>query len=103
MLTALPYINTLACVVISIWATWCAFSTRVKHGLFGKSMYAIVSIASLCMVLAPSWNVVAIHSAEVTLHVAIAALGVRHVFMKYFWEKLQAMARDCFCAAEEKK
>jgi hypothetical protein len=78
-------VNTVACSIICAWATWCIFSPEVRDGVFGKALFATIAIAALSVVLGPGYGYDKPQTPGVTLHVCIAALGVRHAVMKHLW------------------
>jgi hypothetical protein len=81
-------VNTVACSIICIWATWCIFSPVVQDGVFGKALFATIAIAALSVVLGPGYGYDKPQAPGVTLHVCIAALGLRHIVMKHLWPLL---------------
>jgi len=90
-------VNFMACVAIFAWATWCALDSRVKDGVLGKIMFSVAAIAALGVLMGPQSGYHGPRAAEVTLNVAIAALGARHVTMKYVWPRL-VRAMRCACS-----
>lgn len=78
-------INMVACSIICAWATWCIFSPGVRDGVIGKLLFATVAIAALSVVLGPGYGYHQPDAPGVTLHVCIAALGLRHIVMKHLW------------------
>jgi hypothetical protein len=60
------YINAIAAGLIAIWATWCVLSGKVRDGVIGKVLYAIIAISGY----------------------AILA-GMRHMFMLTYWPRVK--------------
>ena len=41
----LELINSIACGLIALWATWCVLSGRVRDGILGKLIYSAIAIS----------------------------------------------------------
>ena len=83
-------INSVACGLISLWATWCVLSGKVRDGILGKLIYTAISISGF-VVMARSQNIFfGPSTAGLTLHVSLALAGVRHVFMVTYWQRVKA-------------
>ena len=52
----LELINSIACGLISLWATWCVLSGKVRDGILGKLIYTAISISGF-VVMARSQNI----------------------------------------------
>lgn len=83
-------ISSIACGLIALWATWCVLCGRVKDGIVGKLIYSAIAISGF-VVMSRSQNVFfGPTTAGVTLHVALALAGIRHVFMVIWWQRVKA-------------
>lgn len=91
------YLNMGACGVIFVWATWCALSRRVRDGVLGKVMFAVAALAALAVILGPQGGYHGPRTAEVTLNVAMALLGVRHAAIRYLWPRVVRAVRCAAC------
>ncbi len=86
---SLELINSIACGLISLWATWCVLSGKVRDGILGKLIYTAISISGF-VVMARSQNVFfGPTTSGLTLHVSLALAGVRHVFMVTYWQRVK--------------
>ena len=86
----LELINSIACGLISLWATWCVLSGKVRDGILGKLIYTAISLSGF-VVMARSQNIFfGPTSAGLTLHVSLALAGVRHIFMVTCWQRVKA-------------
>ena len=82
-------INSIACGLISLWATWCVLSGKVRDGILGKLMYSTIAISGF-VVMARSQNIFfGPTTAGLTLHVSLALTGVRHIFMVTYWARVK--------------
>lgn len=95
-MSAAYIVNIMACMAIFAWATWCAMDHRVKDGVLGKIMFSAAALAALGVLMGPQTGYHGPRTAEVTLNVAMAALGARHVTMKYLWPRVVRFMR-CRC------
>ncbi|CAI8806262.1 Holin [Pseudomonas sp. IT-P74] len=83
-------INSIACGVIALWATWCVLSGRVRDGILGKLIYSAIAISGF-VVMTPNQNIfIGPTTAGLTLHVALALAGLRHIFMVIWWQRVKA-------------
>jgi len=83
-------VSSIACGLIALWATWCVLCGRVKDGIVGKLIYSAIAISGF-VVMSRSQNVFfGPTTAGVTLHVALALAGIRHVFMVIWWQRVKA-------------
>ena len=78
-------INSGAVGLISLWATWCVLSGKVRDGILGKLIDSIIAISGF-VVMARSQNIFfGPTTAGLTLHVSLALTGARHNFRyRYF-------------------
>ncbi len=89
----LELINSIACGLIAAWATWCVLSGKVRDGILGKLIYSAIAISGF-VVMARSQNIFfGPTSAGLTLHVALALAGARHIFMVMYWKRVKV----CIC------
>lgn len=95
-MSAAYIVNMLACTAIFAWATWCTLDCRVKDGVLGKIMFSAAALAALGVLMGPQTGYHGPRAAEVTLNVAMAALGARHITMKYLWPRLVRFMRCRF-------
>jgi len=83
-------INSIAVGLISLWATWCVLSGKVKDGILGKLIYSTIAISGF-VVMVRSQNILfGPTTAGLTLHVSLALAGVRHIFMVTYWQPVKA-------------
>ncbi len=82
-------INSIAVGLISLWATWCVLSGKVRDGILGKLIYSTIAISGF-VVMARSQNIFfGPTTAGLTLHVSLALAGARHIFMVTFWKPVK--------------
>lgn len=77
-------VNLLAVSVIVLWAFWCLVSRRVSDGILGKVLYLMLVLAALGVLSRPGM------SAQTVLNCTVAAIGVRHFWMKTFWPRIRS-------------
>ena len=83
-------INSIACGLIALWATWCVLSGKVRDGILGKLIYSAIAISGF-VVMTRNQNIFfGPTSAGVTLHVSLALAGLRHIFMVIWWLRVKA-------------
>lgn len=83
-------INSIACGLIALWATWCVLSGRVRDGVIGKLIYSAIAISGF-VVMTRSQNIFfGPTTAGLTLHVSLALAGLRHIFMVIWWQRVKA-------------
>lgn len=86
----LELINSIACGLIALWATWCVLSGRVRDGILGKLIYSAVAISGF-VVMTRSQNIFfGPTTAGLTLHMSLALAGLRHIFMVIWWARVRA-------------
>jgi hypothetical protein len=83
----LELINSIACGLIALWATWCVLSGRVRDGILGKLIYSAVAISGF-VVMSGEQTIFMMGptTAGITLHVALSLAGMRHIFMVIWWQ-----------------
>jgi len=86
----LELINSIACGLIALWAAWCVLSGKVRDGILGKLIYSTIAITGF-VVMVRSQNIFfGPTTAGLTLHVALALAGARHIFMVTYWQRVKA-------------
>lgn len=85
----LEYLNAYAAGFIAFWATWCALSGKVRDGVIGKILYAVIAISGYAILARSDRFFFTPNSAGVTLHVALALAGLRHMFMVTYWSAVK--------------
>lgn len=85
----LEYVNALAAGMIAFWATWCALSGKVRDGVLGKILYAVIALSGYAILARSDRLFFTPNSAGVTMHVALALAGLRHIFMLTYWPKVK--------------
>lgn len=83
-------INSIACGLIALWATWCVLSGKVRDGILGKLIYSTIAISGFVVMARNQTLFFGPTNAGLTLHVSLALAGVRHVFMVTWWLKVKA-------------
>ena len=85
----LELINSVACGLIALWAAWCVLSGKVRDGILGKLIYTTIAITGF-VVSVRSHNIFfGPTTAGLTLHVALAMAGARHIFMVTYWQRVK--------------
>jgi hypothetical protein len=79
------YLNAFAGGFIALWASWCVLSGRVRDGVIGKILYATIAISGYAILARSDRFFFTPNSAGVTMHVALALAGLRHMFMVTYW------------------
>lgn len=67
-----------ACALVFIWSSYCVLSPRVHDGLAGKLLFSTVAIAAAAKLMGAS------SYADAVLVWALALLGARQFFLKFF-------------------
>lgn len=83
------YVNAIAAGIIAIWATWCALSGKVRDGVIGKILYAVIAISGYAILARSERLFFTPNAAGVTLMVALALAGLRHMFMVTYWPRVK--------------
>ena len=81
----LEYINAYSAGVIALWATWCILSGKVRDGVLGKIIYAVIALSGYAILARSERMFFAPTIAGTTLYVSLALAGVRHWFMVMYW------------------
>lgn len=80
-------INLAMVAVIGLHAFWCLLSRRVSDGIVGKVLYLLLVLAVLGV-----WSNPESLTEQTALHASIAAIAVRHFWMKTFWPRIRSAA-----------
>jgi hypothetical protein len=83
-------INSIACGLIALWATWCVLSGKVRDGIIGKIIYSAIAISGFVVMTRTQNIFFGPTTAGLTLHVSLAMAGVRHIFMVTWWLTVKA-------------
>lgn len=83
-------INSIACGLIALWATWCVLSGKVRDGILGKLIYSTIAISGFVVMARNQTLFFGPTNAGLTLHVSLALAGVRHIFMVTWWLTMKA-------------
>lgn len=77
-------LNLIMVAVIGLHSFWCLLSKRVSDGIVGKVLYLLLVLAVLGVLSNP-------HSAteQTVMNCTIAAIAVRHFWMKTFWPRIR--------------
>lgn len=86
----LEYINAYSAGVIALWATWCILSGKVRDGVLGKIIYAVIALSGYAILARSERMFFSPTIAGNTLYVSVALAGVRHWFMVTYWPKTKA-------------
>lgn len=89
---SLEYLNTYAYAsgVIALWATWCVLSGKVRDGVLGKAIYAVIALSGYAVLARNEQFILSPSAAGVTLQVSLALAGARHIFMVTYWQRVKA-------------
>lgn len=90
-------VNVIACAIILAWAVWCCLNPRVHDGIVGKFIFAVIALAALSVILGNTTAGIAPSITGTTLHLAIAALGIRHAFIVHFWPRIKRSIQCSSC------
>lgn len=69
--------------ILLIHAVWCLLCKRVSDGIVGKVLYGWLSLAALAYLNRPEAYATAM------LHTSLAAIAIRHFWMKTYWPVLR--------------
>jgi hypothetical protein len=86
----LENINAVACGLIALWATWCVLSGKVRDGIVGKLIYSAIAICGFAVMTRNQSVFFGPSVAGLSLHVALAMAGIRHMFMVTYWPRVKA-------------
>jgi len=90
----LELINSIACGLIGLWATWCVLSGKVRDGIIGKIIYSAIAISGFVVMTRNQTLFIGATNAGLTFHVSLCLAGVRHMFMVTYWPAVKRWA--CF-------
>jgi hypothetical protein len=76
-------VSMVAVGILVVHAVWCLLCKRVSDGIVGKLLYGLLSLAALAYLSRPD------PYATAMLHVALAAIAVRHFWMKTYWLRIK--------------
>lgn len=85
----LETLSTIFIAIISAWAVWCALSGKVRDGILGKLIYAVIAIAGYAIVTRTETLFFTPSVAGVTFHGGLAMAGLRHFFMVTWWQQVK--------------
>lgn len=74
--------NAAASFIIFAWATWCVLSPRVNDGIVGKFLLSCTALSAFACAVTPTYGLHPVP--EVSLNVCLAALAIRHWFVRQF-------------------
>jgi hypothetical protein len=101
----LELINSVACGFIAAWAFWCVVSGKVRDGILGKLIYSTIAISAYVVTTGHNSFLFGPTVAALTLHIALALAGIRHLLMVTYWQRVKAWlchqlkcgkCRNCF-------
>jgi hypothetical protein len=84
-LAILLTLHQLAAAGIFLWATFCVLSPLVRDGVIGCLLFSMLSLAAFSVVLSPVLPTAHALRATVIMDLFVAAVGIRHVWMKLLW------------------
>lgn len=91
-------INSIACGLIALWATWCVLSGKVRDGILGKLIYSAIAISGFVVMARNQTLFFGPTSAGLTLHASLALAGLRHIFMVTYWQQVKGwLCRTLSC------
>lgn len=85
----LEYTNALAAGVIALWASWAVLSGKVRDGVIGKILYSIIALSGYAILARSDRMFFTPNTAGVTMHVALAMAGLRHMFVVTYWPRVK--------------
>ena len=85
----LEYINAYSAGVIALWATWCILSGKVRDGVLGKIIYAVIALSGYAILARNERMFFSPTIAGTTLYVSLALAGARHWFMVMYWPRVK--------------
>lgn len=77
-------LSLIAVVIVGVHSFWCLLSRRVSDGIIGKVLYLCVVLSAFGVFSHPG----AINATEV-FNCSIAAISIRHFYMKVFWPSIK--------------
>lgn len=81
----LELINSIACGLIALWATWCVLSGKVRDGIIGKIIYSAIAISGFVVMTRNQTLFIGATNAGLTFHASLCLAGLRHMFMVMYW------------------
>ncbi|MBV4500385.1 hypothetical protein [Pseudomonas shirazensis] len=85
----LEYVNAFAAGGIAFWATWSILSGKVRDGVIGKILYAVIAMSGYAILARSDRMFFTPNTAGVTMHVALALAGFRHMFVLTYWPRVK--------------
>jgi hypothetical protein len=85
----LEYVNAFAAGGIASWAVWSIFSGKVRDGVIGKFLYAVIALSGYAILARSDRMFFTPNTAGVTMHVALFLAGLRHMFMLTYWPRVK--------------
>lgn len=85
----LEYVNAFAAGGIASWAVWSIFSGKVRDGVIGKFLYAVIALSGYAILARSDRMFFTPNTAGVTMHVALFLAGLRHIFMLTYWPRVK--------------
>ncbi|MGM7282573.1 hypothetical protein ABRY74_12110 [Pseudomonas guariconensis] len=86
----LEYLNAASSGMIAIWATWCVLSGKVRDGVIGKVIYAVIALSGYAVLARSDRIFFAPSVAGTTLLAFLALAGARHIFIVMYWHQVKA-------------
>lgn len=85
----LEYINAFSAGLIALWATWAVLSGKVRDGVIGKILYSVIALSGYAILARSDRMFFTPNTAGVTMHVALALAGIRHIFVVMYWPRVK--------------
>ncbi|PYB87168.1 hypothetical protein [Pseudomonas fulva] len=85
----LEYVNAFAAGGIALWASWAVLSGKVRDGVLGKILYSIIALSGYAILARSDRMFFTPNTAGVTMHVALALAGIRHMFVVTYWPRVK--------------
>lgn len=85
----LEYINAFSAGLIALWATWAVLSGKVRDGVIGKILYSIIALSGYAILARSDRMFFTPNTAGVTMHVALALAGIRHMVVVMYWPRVK--------------
>ncbi|QKF52805.1 hypothetical protein [Pseudomonas graminis] len=95
----LELINSIACGLIALWATWCVLSGKVRDGIIGKIIYSAIAISGFVVMTRDQALFIGATNAGLTFHASLCLAGMRHMFMVTYWQAVKKWI--CFKLSSE--
>lgn len=96
----LKFIDYASHSIILLWCVWVVLSPRVQDGVVGKLIFCFAAICVYGVLFGPSGE--ARYKSDVMFNVAVALVGVRHVYMKYTWPWMKQRADNYMCSRRDR-